>query len=199
MSLAEKVKNTTAHWGPLAKLYHWGIAALIFVQIPLGFYAHFTIEAMQAAQDFSDIDQVRTIFAIHKSTGIIIGLAMLPRLYWRLTTVRPPLSGELPHWWRFSALSVHWVLYVLTFAMVFSGYTLSDSTNFYLLFELPRGFEVSDGVKDVARGVHWFAAWSLTALVIFHTVAAIFHHFAMKDDTLVRMLPKILGGRATKD
>ncbi len=198
-----KSENTTAHWGWVAKSFHWVIAILVLAQIPLGFYGHNLFEHLQETGDRSQLDLMRTIFALHKSTGLVLGALIIARCYWRLNNEIPPLSQELPHVLRLGALIVHWAFYVLILTMAVTGFIFSEHStsriNFYLLVEIPQLFDPGEQIAQVMKAIHKVAAYTLTALVLIHTVAAFVHHFVMKDDTLVRMLPGFLGGRRSKD
>ncbi len=196
-------ENTVAHWGWVAKSYHWIIAILVLVQIPLGFYGHITAEYMQETGDMAPLQTVRDVFTWHKSLGIVLGLAMAARLWWRSTHMTPPLSRELPRYLRHLAATVHWLFYALVFALVLSGFVFTGHApspiNFFFLFELPQVFDPGEGAANIAKLVHKVAGYGISAIAILHIAAALFHHFAMKDDTLVRMLPGFLGGRHARD
>ena len=56
------LKNFPEQWGWLSKLFHWLTALLIFVQIPLGFYA----ESLRLSPLKIDV------FVWHKSLGMLI-------------------------------------------------------------------------------------------------------------------------------
>ena len=83
--------------------------------------------------------------------------------------------------------------------MVTSGFVIaqasSRNTMFFNLFELPRVFAASEGAREVASMIHGVSVWVLSILIVLHIAAALFHHFALKDDTMVKMLPAFLGGR----
>lgn len=192
-------ENTVAHWGWVAKSYHWIIALLVLVQIPLGFYGHITFEYIQETGDMTSLQAARDALTWHKSLGLVLGVAMAARLWWRSTHSIPPLSRELPHLMRKAAALAHWLFYALVFTLVITGYVFTEHSpsliNFFFLFEIPQAFDPGEGVADVAKMIHKVAAYGITGVAIIHIAAALFHHFAMKDDTLVRMLPGFLGGR----
>ncbi len=194
-----KLDNTAGHWGAVAKSLHWAIAALVLIQLPLGFYARMQKEAMVAAVDMSRIEDVTAIFDLHKSIGIVIGLLVITRIVWRLTHYVPPLSGELPAYMRALAHLTHWALYALLIALPASGYVISVGSHieidFFYLFHIPNLFEVSEAARQTAETVHMVCVWMLVAFTVLHIGAALFHHFALKDDTMVKILPAFLGGR----
>jgi len=193
------IDNTAGHWGAVAKGLHWSIALLVFAQVPLGIYAHEQKEAMVAAVDMSRIEDVVRIFDLHKSIGILIGLLVIARMIWRLTHYVPPLSGELPRAVQGLAHATHWLLYALLLTLPISGYIVSEASHiqihFFYLFHIPNLFAVGEHTRDLAELVHGICVWTLVPLVVLHISAAAFHHFALKDDTMVKMWPAFLGGR----
>lgn len=195
-------ENTVAHWGWVAKSYHWIIALLILAQIPLGFYGHITIEHIQETGDMTRLQAARDALTWHKSLGLVLGLAMVARLYWRSTNSIPPLSRELPDLMRKAAATAHWLLYALVFVLVISGFVHTEHSpsliNFFFLFEIPQLFDPGEAAAEAMEIVHKVAGYGITGVAIIHIAAALFHHFAMKDDTLVRMLPGFLGGRHSR-
>lgn len=191
--------NTAGHWGAVAKSLHWAIALLVFAQLALGFYAHEQKEAMVAAVDMSRVEEVQALFHLHKSIGIVIGLLVIARLIWRVTHYVPPLSGEMPVGLRMLAHGTHWTLYGLLLTLAASGFFIAGASSlgvdFFTLFHIPHLFDVSDETREAAELIHMIAVWGLVGLTSLHIVAAAFHHFALKDDTMVKMWPAFLGGR----
>jgi len=193
------MENTAGHWGAVAKSLHWAITLLVFVQIALGFYAHEQKEAMVAAVDMSQVEDVAAIFHLHKSIGLVIGALVIARLIWRVTHYVPPLSGEMPIALRALAHGTHWTLYVLLLTLAASGFIVAAGSSlgldFFYLIHMPQLIALSDEARDLVELVHKICVWSVAALITLHISAALFHHFALKDDTMVKMWPAFLGGR----
>jgi len=191
--------NTAGHWGPVAKGLHWAITLLVFVQVPLGFYAHKQKQDMIAAVDMSRIEDVVAIFDLHKSIGIVIALFVIARIIWRVTHYVPPLSGELPRFVQLLAHTTHGALYAVLLILPISGYVISAGSHieidYFYLFHIPNFISVSESTRHVAEAVHLVCVWMLILLTVLHVGAAAFHHYALKDDTLVKMWPAFLGGR----
>jgi cytochrome b561 len=191
--------NTAGHWGAVAKSLHWAIALLVFVQIALGVYAHEQKEAMVAAVDMSRVEDVAALFHLHKSIGVIIGALVIARLIWRVTHYVPPLSGEMPFALRALAHGTHWMLYGLLLALAASGFIIATGSSlgldFFYLIHVPQLFALSDDARDMVELVHKICVWAIVPLIVLHISAAVFHHFALKDDTMVKMWPAFLGGR----
>lgn len=177
------LRNTTVRWGHLSQLFHWVIVALIITQfvlinieqgLPLGL-------AKLAA------------LARHKSVGItILGLAVL-RLLWRWMNPAPPLPNTLKPYERVLAHVTHYGLYVLLFAMPLTGWMMSSARSFpvswFNLVQLPDLVAPNRSLYETLHETHEVLAWVLVALATLHVLAALKHHFVLKDDTLRRMLP----------
>ena len=73
------LRNSPQQWGWLSKLFHWLTALLIFIQIPLGFYA----ESLRLSPLKIDV------FVWHKSLGMLILLLVVARLLWRIKNTIP--------------------------------------------------------------------------------------------------------------
>jgi cytochrome b561 len=177
------IRNTTARWGAIAQTFHWVIVALIITQfvliniegnLPLGLHKLIWL-------------------ARHKSVGItILGLAIL-RLAWRWMNPTPELPNTLKPYERVLAKVTHVGLYVLLFIMPLTGWTMSSARNFpvswFNLVQLPDLVGPNRALYDTLHTTHAVLAWLLVGVATLHVLAALKHHFVLKDDTLRRMLP----------
>ena len=57
------------------------------------------------------------------------------------------------------------------------------------LFNLPHLVPRSFDLSANAQSLHYYAQFAMYALVVIHILAALYHHFIMKDGILLRMLP----------
>ncbi|GAB3106301.1 cytochrome b [Aestuariicella hydrocarbonica] len=177
------LKNTPQAYGLISKLLHWSIAlALVglFIlglwMVDLGYYDSW----YQKAPHY------------HKSLGIMVATAMLLRLLWRALTPQPqPLVSHRPWEIRLAKIA-HILLYLLTFAIVISGYLISTADGrgiaIFNWFTIPALGSFIDNQEDVAGYFHYWLAVSLISLSSLHALAAFKHHFFDKDRTLKRMI-----------
>jgi cytochrome b561 len=177
------IRNTTARWGALAQLFHWVIVALIITQFVL-----INIEG-----NFPLGLQKLIWLARHKSVGItILGLAIL-RLIWRWMNPTPELPDTLKPYERVLAKVTHVSLYVLLLIMPLTGWMMSSARNFpvswFNLVQLPDLVGPNRALYDTLHTTHAVLAWLLVGVATLHVLAALKHHFVLKDDTLRRMLP----------
>ncbi len=178
-----KLRNTTARWGAVSQLLHWVIVALIITQFVLA----------SIAEDLPlGMEKLATI-ARHKSVGITILALAVVRLVWRWVNPTPELPGTLKPYERVLARVTHGTLYALLFAMPLSGWMMSSARNFpvswFNLVQLPDLVPPSQTLYEIMHETHEILATVLVVAVALHVLAALKHHFILRDDVLRRMLP----------
>ena len=181
-----RLRNSSANWGSIAKLFHWLIALLIIANIPLGYWA-----------DSLSLSPTKVeAFYWHKTAGLtVLWLAVL-RLLWRFTNPTPRLPSDMATWERALAHGSHLLLYVLMIAMPVSGWVINSAANFPLdLYGLipvpdlvPKGPSES-AIGDAAKIAHYWMFIAICVLLALHVAGALKHHFIDGDNVLKRMLP----------
>lgn len=117
---------------------------------------------------------------------------MLFRLFWRV--INPKTASPVNHknWEKVGAKIGHFLLYVVLFCLMISGYLISTADgraiSVFAWFDVPATITHIQQQEEIAGDIHAFLAWSLMVLVAGHALAALKHHFIDKDSTLVRML-----------
>jgi cytochrome b561 len=177
------IRNTTTRWGSISQLLHWLIVILIIVQVTLA----------SMADDLPLGMKKLGLLARHKSFGITILALAVIRLLWRWSNPTPPLPGTLKPYERFLAHFTHIALYVVLFAMPISGWLMSSARGFpvswFGFFQLPDLVPKSKPIYDAMLETHELLQWVLYTVVTLHVLAALKHHFMLKDNVLKRMLP----------
>ncbi len=174
----------STHYTPLAKSLHWLMALMIFGLLALGFYM----------SDLPLSPEKLQLYAWHKWAGVTVFMLVWLRLAWRITHRPPALPGSMSPLMQLGAHAGHLMLYVLMVAIPLSGWLMSSAKGFQTVWfgVLP----IPDLIgKDKALGkslteLHAALNMGLLLLVVGHALAAAFHHFVHKDDTLRRMLPR---------
>jgi cytochrome b561 len=117
---------------------------------------------------------------------------MAVRLLWRLLDPPPAPLPSHAAWERRAAGIAHRLLYLLLFAVMFSGYLISTADGRPLevfgLFSIPAAVSGIENQEDIAGWVHLLLASSLVGLALLHALAALKHNFLDRDRTLLRML-----------
>lgn len=176
-------RNSRLQYGAISKTLHWLIVLLLIVQYSLGWYAD-TLPL--------GLEQL-VVMARHKSFGITILLLASIRLLWRWSNPVPELPPHTPRWESLAAQGSHFLLYALLFAMPLVGWLTSSAANFSVsyfgLFTLPDMLAPDEGVAHLLEETHETLAWVLLTVIVVHVLAALRHHFWLKDNVLRRMLP----------
>lgn len=179
-------------WSALSKWLHWvmalcvlGTAALMYFSVNLG--------------DFED-PAVRARYGSwlqhHKSIGLIVLFLVAFRFGWNRWRRRPPLPTSMPPMQRYAAHAMHGLIYLGMLVVPLLGWSASMTygarTYFFGLFELPVWLPKNLEWANILQPAHIWAAWGLLALAGLHVAAALWHHFRLRDATLVQMLPRII-------
>lgn len=177
------LRNTRERYGLIAQAFHWVIVVLVIAQFVLGFTAHGLPISLERL----------VLLARHKSIGITIFVLVVLRLAWRLYS-RPPPLPPAPHPLFDTAAHVsHGLLYALLLAMPPVGWLYSSASHltvaWFGFFPLPNLIGPDKQLAQALLLTHESMAWLLLATVTLHVLAALWHHFLLKDAVLLRMLP----------
>lgn len=176
----ELARAAPRRYDGVAQGLHWTIGLLVGVQLILGTVVWQMPKVRQA------------VLPIHAWVGITLGILAIARLVWRLRNAPPPLPGSMNLLERLSAKGAHAALQVLTLLLPLSGWALLSAPD--RVMSIARRF--APALVDLhspfrqLRSVHGFLAASLALIVLLHAAAALRHHFWLRDDILVRMLPR---------
>ncbi|WP_150290224.1 cytochrome b [Sphingobium estronivorans] len=167
-------------YNSLARTLHWILAILILFNLVLGF-AH---EALP--KDWK-------VMPVHKSVGLTVMALTIGRVLWRFTRKAPPLPAAMPAWEKGAAHATHFAFYAFMLVMPLTGWIMSSAgsrpLNWFFLFDVPK-FAVSkgDAIVGISGETHEILAFVWAALIVVHVLAALRHHFILKDSVLRRMI-----------
>jgi cytochrome b561 len=178
-------RNSSAGYGAVAKFLHWSIVILIIAQYVI----------IEAAEELPDGPDKFAGIANHKSIGmLILGLALV-RIAWKLVNGGQPAPVPMPRVQRIAAAAGHGLLYVLILAQPLTGWIMSSTggypTSFFGLFEFPMLAAENHDAHEFYEEVHEAVFAVLVTVAVVHALAALYHHFWRRDDTLRRMLPVV--------
>ena len=165
--------------------FHWITVLLVLFQAYLGF--RFGYSEPGPARD--------AVFVWHKTTGVVILLLTLARLFYRLKNPPPPYPPELPAWERHAAVWNHRLFYTLLIAMpivgfiAVSGFAQGKPTELLGGIMIPTIPGISKATGELAGEVHEVSAFLLIALILLHVAAALKHQFVDKWRGSGRMPP----------
>jgi cytochrome b561 len=176
----EKRYNTAAI------ILHWAMA-LGFL---LMFFSGVIMEYVDVAKSLKF-----SLYQWHKSGGVLLLIAFVLRLILRLFKRPPALPAHIKRHEAVLAKLGHWGLYVMMFAMPFTGWLMVSSSVYGLptivfnLFEWPHipGVQGDKQIHDVAKQGHFILAITFFALIMAHIGAVLKHALFDRENLLRRM------------
>ena len=180
MDTKEKLSSTTI-W------LHWIVAILMIFMTAAGIYI--------------DNFEAETLFDIHTSLGVLILVAVIPRVIWRYKHGWPVAVGNYTRVEHIGGKVVHWTLILATLLMPLSGILMAVAGGHGLhIFELEllaetpdpanpdEALALSPALAEVGSAIHGLFGKVLPIAIVLHIVGALKHHLIDKDETLRRML-----------
>ena len=179
------LRNSREAYGAVARFAHWATALLIALAWPLGMFRNYFPEGPQ--RDAS-------VF-VHMSIGLCVILLLVLRLVWRALDPPPPAiqANRFEPWLSRAASAGHLLLYALLVVTPILGVVLQFSRGKALpvfgLFDIASPWIQDRAFFRQVIGLHQLAGDALVIVALGHAAAALFHHWALRDRTLARMLP----------
>lgn len=161
----------------VARWLHWGMGLLIVANLAGGL--------------LHDIN-ADLIMPLHKATGILLLALAALRIVWRMMHPAPALPADMATWERAVASLTHAILYALMVLIPLSGWIMASasrrSIGFFGLFDVPKFNVIKDSMlAEISHEGHELMGFAMIALLVLHIVAALRHHFVLKDGMLARM------------
>jgi cytochrome b561 len=166
------------------RIVHWAMALIIITLLAVGFYMTNFLS--------SQADNRATIYALHKSFGVVVMFLIVARIFFRISSSIPPLPNSMPKTIQKLASSAHYLLYFLMIFMPLSGYLMSNSFGYPVhLFgiKMPMLVEKNMELGSFFSNVHKFLGYAFVAVLSLHILGAIKHRFfdLAQNDVLKRM------------
>ena len=180
-------RNTSVRYGPLSIGLHWLMLLLI-----AAVYA--CIELRTFYPKGSDLRE--TLKTWHFMLGLTVFVLALVRVAVRFVSgpaphIEPPAAG----WQALTAKIVHLALYALMLALPLAGWVMLSASGKPIPFfglQLPALIAENKELGRSIKDIHETAGTVGYFLIGLHAVAALYHHYFLRDSTLRSMLP---GGR----
>jgi cytochrome b561 len=177
-------KNTSQRYGALSIAIHWLMFLLIAV----------TFASIELRELFEKGTETRDAF---KHWHFMLGLSVLSLVSLRFlmyivqkTPEITPQPSVIP---QKLAKVMHVLLYFFMFFMPILGWLVLSGKGAVIPFygwTLPALMAENEGLADFLKEVHETGGVIGYWLIGLHATAALFHHYVVKDNTLLRMLPK---------
>ena len=128
----------------------------------------------------------------HFMLGLSVLVLIWVRLYFMVTGKKPAIVPTPPTWQTLLAKGVHIALYILMIAMPILGWLILSASGKTIPFfglELPALISENKDLGKLIKEIHETGGTVGYYLIGLHAVAGLFHHYVIRDNTLVRMLP----------
>ena len=171
--------NNLTEYGTISKIFHWLSAAVLLVQIPLGFYL--------VDLDFNE--KRLTVESVHVLLGLSIFYLTLLRLFYKILNPTPRLSSSIFPGQKLIAKLNHIFLYISIFIITISG-ALKKLFNgeildlFFFNLETKDNFELA----ELFYNIHIIANYTLIVLISLHILAVIVHKIIFKENLIKKIL-----------
>ncbi len=166
---------------------HWATAVLIIAA-----FASIEIRVL-----FEKGTPIRTgVKELHYVIGTLILAITLLRIGIRIfsRSKMPPILPQPPLWQLTAAKAMHFTLYGALVALPVMGLltvsALGDRMPVAFGLEIPPLMSPDKEFGKWLEDQHSLLGSALYFLIGFHAMAALFHHYVMRDNTLARMAPK---------
>ncbi len=174
-----RLTNSLTEYGFISKIFHWISAAVLIIQIPLGFYL--------VDMDFSE-NRI-TIESIHVTLGISIFYLTLLRLIYKILNPTPNLQPSIFPGQKIIAKLNHIFLYVSILTITISGalkklYNGEELDIFFINLKIQDSFELA----EIFYEIHIIGNYTLILLISLHISAVIIHKILFKENLLKRIL-----------
>ena len=130
--------------------------------------------------------------ATHMSFGVLLAIVVVARIAWRFVPghAMSPLEAG---WMRVASKGTHYLLYALLVTEAALGFAFrwgaGRPMSFFGLGIPPLIGEMGRPMRQLLREFHHWIGWTIIVLALVHALAALYHHYVLKDRLLARMLP----------
>ena len=178
-----KFLNTITEYGFISKIFHWLSAAVLVIQIPLGFYL--------VDMDFSE--RRLTVESIHVTLGLSIFYLTLFRLIYKTFNPTPVLKHSIFPGQKIIAKLNHILLYAAVLVITTSGalkklYNGEELNMFLFNLEIQDNFDLA----EIFYEIHIIGNYTLIVLITLHISAVIIHKVVFKENLLKKKFYKII-------
>ena len=176
-------QQEAARYGSISQLLHWVTAVMVVYAFSNG------LGGSEARVYLPSRDFQRNL---HETAGLCVLALVTIRLLWRTVETRPE-PVEAATWMHMTRTAVEVALYALLFAVpltAISGAWL-EGHSLTLLggWSIPVLSIVSRDTGVAVSRLHTWLGDAIIWLGVFHALAALYHHFILKDTALMSMLP----------
>lgn len=174
--------NGPGHYGRVSIILHWLMMLVIAVV-----YAAIEFRELWPKGSVTRDALKNWHFMLGLSVFALVWVRILARLLWPA----PALLKE-PAWRRLTARVTHFALYLLMIGMPLAGWLILSAEGKpipFFGFDLPPLTAANHALAERVEGLHELGGTIGYWLIGLHAAAALFHHYVLKDNLLLRMRP----------
>jgi len=166
---------------------HWMTASLVLLLWGIA----------QIIDDFAKGSPRITVRSVHISLGVILLLLVGARIYWR-ARFGTRLPNARQGWMGQVAKLSHYLLYGLLAGVLLMGVTnvWVRGDSYFGLFKVPAWDPGNERLRDTVGDLHETLANALLIVAGLHALAALGHHFILRDSVMRRMVSRGCGKRS---
>lgn len=169
-------------YGGVAIAFHWLTAILVVAAYTLG-PGHAEGRVYSAARDLQR--------NWHEVLGLSVLLLTMIRLLWRAFVEGPLLPS--PRWMHIASKAVQGLLYLLLLAVPITAVTGAwlegHPLTLGVLGEIPSPLSKNHSLGERVAELHTWLGDAVLWVAGLHAAAAVFHHFVLRDDVMLAMVP----------
>ena len=173
--------NTNTSYGVVSRIFHWVVGVMIITMICAGYYM----------TNLEQGPEKIFMYKSHKATGFILLVLVCMRIIWNIFNKQVASVKGMPHWQVAASRLNFKVLYLLSIIMPFSGIMMTlysgrnlDIFNIWTI----KAFEGNAGIAELANEMHKGFVVLFIISISIHFFSALYHHFIIRDKTLIRMI-----------
>lgn len=181
--MATSTNATTDRYSAVSITLHW-----VMVLLLIAVYAFINL-----ADVFPRGSDARNLMKTwHFMLGLSVLVLVLLRIAVNITKTAPAIVPNPPNWQMLSAKWMHLALYALMVCLPIAGWFLLSASGKPIPFfglQLPALVAANKELAGTIKEIHETGGTLGYFLIGLHAVAGLYHHYFVKDNTLVRMLP----------
>jgi cytochrome b561 len=163
--------------------FHWGTVIAIVI----------CVVAIYLRDVFEDKAVRAVLLDLHRQVGMLVLLCVPLRQVVRYVAGHRDFSAKMPPLLRWAARCSHGVLYAFLLAIPLVGWAVTSAhavdLRLFGVVSLPGLVGPDSDLADELSDYHAWLAYGLMGLVFAHALAALWHHYVLRDSVLAAMLP----------
>lgn len=175
------MRSTSSRYGAVAQALHWVTVMLVLAAYVLSRGDGYSLYSAAA-------DGLRRI---HETLGLLVFIVVVLQLLWRLID-STPAKQAMPRWMAGAATVVQFALYALLIAIPATavlGTWLEGIPVTLPGVDIAPHIAKAHGLGQRIMEIHTTLGNAILWVAGVHAVAALFHHFYLRDEVLQSMVP----------